>query len=87
MGNAATQNPVIDLSIQNIYPDEVVTTTVTGLTVPAPDDYDTETLDAWAQQHLFEHTGTGRTDGESGYDITITASTDSRLLRRTFEFG
>lgn len=76
----------VSLSIANIYPDEIITTTADE-TVPAPEAFDDETLEEWAADELLEFTGTGRTEGDSSYEITIVASTEAQLVGRTFEFG
>jgi hypothetical protein len=42
---------------------------------------------AWGREHIYQFTGTGRTDGDSWYDVTITASSRPELIGRTFQFG
>lgn len=74
----------VDLHIDNLYPDGSVITEAMA-TVPAPDGYDETALGEWAADHLFEYTGTGRYDGDSGYVITITAASDEQLVGKTFE--
>lgn len=79
----------VSLEIKNHYADGThITTVVKGRIVEQPWDLDDEDeLADWAMQELFEFTGTGRTEGDSAYDITITASNDHRLVGKTFEIG
>ena len=78
---------VVDLVIDNIYPDDVVKTVVSNVIVPTPASFDDELLEEWAMDHLFEHTGTDRADGDSSYTVTITAAAIPELVNRTFEMG
>ncbi|MFE4834475.1 hypothetical protein ACFRAU_07315 [Arthrobacter sp. NPDC056691] len=77
----------VDLTIQNIYPGEVIQTLVRNGQVPAPASLDADELDEWATEFLFPFTGTGREDGDSGYTISITGSPDQRLVCQVFEMG
>lgn len=87
---AASDVPAVTvgLEIRNHYADgTLITTVVNGVTVEKPWDFDDDELADWAMQELFEFTGTGRPEGDSAYDITITASNDHRLVGKTFEIG
>lgn len=78
----------VSLEIRNHYADgTLITTVVNDVTVEKPWDLDDDELADWAMQELFEFTGTGRTEGDSAYDITITASNDHWLVGKTFEIG
>lgn len=79
----------VSLSIGNHYElHPSVTTTVTDVTVPAPPPAEPATRrQEWATEHLLPFTGTGHTDGDSSYDLTITASSDTTLVGATFTFG
>ena len=77
----------VSLAIDNIYPGEVIRTSAKNVVVPAPEDVsDTGALEEWAAEHLLAYTGTGRVDGDSSYDLTVTASQMPELIGRTFEF-
>lgn len=43
----------------------------------------------WDQDHIMPLTGTGRTDGDSWYDVTVTSSDRPDILPigQTFDFG
>ena len=78
----------VSLEIENsyeLYEDE--TTHVVDREVNAPSDYSEETLDSWAYDVLFDFTGVGHTDGNSWYDVTITACSDPQLVGKQFDFG
>lgn len=90
-------NVTLCLDITNIYEggDEVMAFKV--VTVPAPPadrtakdpsgEHDTA-WDAWAYNHLYSETGTGREEGDAGYFVTITASPDeATLVGQKFEWG
>lgn len=77
----------VDLKIDNIYPDEVIQTLVHNKPVPAPTTLGEDELHEWAMEHLFPFTGTGREDGDSSYEITITHSSEQKLVERVFEIG
>lgn len=83
------KNPTItvDLTIDNFYPNKTVQTFVQSAVVEAPESFGKDELQGWATDELFEFTGTGRTDGESSYEVTITGSSEAALLGRSFEFG
>lgn len=73
------------LAIENIYPDDTQNTVAT-VDVPAM-PVEGEARDDWAYDHLFPETGTGRTDGNSAYVVTITESDTPAAVGQVFEFG
>ena len=79
----------ISLSIINTYERyPTVVTTVQEAVVPAPPDpADTDAYHDWTYEHIYCHTGTGRIDGDSWYDVTVTACSDPRLIGAEFAFG
>lgn len=77
----------IELHITNTYEeldDPIVTTPTAQVPLPEPD----EDLDEWAQENLYDLTGTGHETGDSWYDVEITKF-DARpdLVGRVFELG
>jgi hypothetical protein len=84
---------VLTLVIENHYPEDgdVVQTTV-ETTVPEPPypphSYAYES-DDWEYDHIFCHTGTGRTEGDSAYFVEVTASSRPDLIPvgTKYEFG
>lgn len=81
----------LDLRILNTYEDgDEYTTVKCGVEVPPPpvEEYSDAYTD-WADEHIFPHTGTGRTKGDSWYDVTVTASSAPHLIPvgTTYEFG
>lgn len=80
----------ISLEIENTYDDGYeVTTYAKDEVIPAPPTLDEDSVDYadWAQTEIFPFTGTGKTEGDSWYDVTVLACSDERLVGRTFEFG
>ena len=78
----------ISLAIENRYDDgTMIPTQVAGAVVPAPPTGDEDALQAWAYEHIHPLTGTGRTHGDSWYDVTVTACSDPSLIGETYEFG
>lgn len=75
------------LQIDNVYDDGTVTTTATVEVPPPPEDED-ERSD-WEDDHIFPATGTGQAEGDAGYFVTVTASSQSDLIPvgTEFEFG
>ncbi|MFE9254055.1 hypothetical protein [Streptomyces sp. NPDC006879] len=61
-------------------------TPVVEVPLPLPEEDSAERED-WEYDHLFTHTGTGRTGGDSWCDVEIVESTAPELLGLTFEFG
>lgn len=77
----------LQVKIWNIYEHDTVITFCDAL-VTAPDDLsDHDALNEWAVEELFELTGTGRTEGNSCYELKIIRCTEPGLVGRTFEFG
>lgn len=79
----------MDLDIENRYEDgTMIPTQCRNVVVVAPPpESDAQAYDEWAYTHIFNRTGTGRTKGNSFYDVTITKCSDPRLVGRTFEWG
>jgi hypothetical protein len=73
------------LAIENIYPDGTQNA-VAAVDVPAMPS-EAEAREEWAYEHLFPMTGTGRTEGNSAYVVTITESDISAAVGQMFEFG
>lgn len=74
----------IEVKVENVYPDGTVRTNAEA-EVPLPPLQD---LDEWAEEHLMPLTGTGRTEGDAGYFLTITKF-DARpeLVGTEYEWG
>ncbi len=93
----------ISLHIVNRYElYDTVETTVENEVIPAPPaerwekrtlpngvviDVDTDAYDQWQQDHILNFTGTGRSRGDSWYDVKVTACSDPTLVGATYEFG
>jgi hypothetical protein len=79
----------VSLTIENTYARYApVTTYATDVVIPEPPPgLDMDPYDDWAFDHIYCFTGTGRTDGDSWYDVTITASSDPELVGREFAWG
>ena len=81
----------LSLNITNTYEDgDKIKTQVTDVEVPDPDIDDIiDELNDWAQDNIFDFTGTGRTKGDAWYDVTVTASSRPDLVPvgREFDFG
>ena len=81
----------VSLEIDNkyeLYAD--VTTHATDVQVPAPPiEVDSEEYEEWAEDHIYAETGVGHEDGDSWYNVEVTASSHPHLLAvgATFEFG
>jgi hypothetical protein len=86
---AAEATVTVSLEIENTYLDgDTVITTVTDVVIPDPPaDEDSDEYHEWGREHIFQFTGTGRTEDDSWYDVTITASSRPELIGRTFQFG
>jgi predicted DNA-binding transcriptional regulator YafY len=85
-----TARVTVSLTIENHYElYESVTTHVDDAPVeaPDPDDLAADDLDDWATDQLYDYTGTDHVDGDSWYDVTITASSEPRLVWKEFGFG
>jgi hypothetical protein len=79
----------ISLAIENRYEGGLmIPTVVTDAVIPAPPpDGDTDAMQEWEYEHIFSFTGTGRTRGDSWYDVTVTACSDPSMIGKTYEFG
>jgi hypothetical protein len=81
---------IVSLCVENAYElYEDVEVTVTDVVLPAPpDDEESSDYQEWSQEYIIDrYTGTGHTDGDSWYDVEITASSDPALVGRTFDWG
>jgi hypothetical protein len=82
---------VVTLEIENRYANYGdVTTTIANVVIPKPwDKPDTEDYDEWQHEHIIGWTGVGHCDGDSWYDVTVTASSDPEALAvgTTFDWG
>ena len=77
----------VTLEIDNIYDGDTIQTTVqTSLPPPPSLDHDSEEYSDWEYDYIFTHTGTGRTSGDSGYFVTVTASDRPEMLPVGTEF-
>jgi hypothetical protein len=96
MTDEATAGPTITISLDiknsyELYP--TARTTVTDQVIPAPpeptgdEDADRTAMDEWAQETIYQFTGTGRTSGDSWYTVTVTACSNPALVDREFDFG
>lgn len=73
----------VECQIDNVYPDGTVSTTVEAqVAEPWSDRED------WADEVLLPLTGTGRTEGDAGYFLTITRCDEvPELVGEHFEWG
>jgi hypothetical protein len=78
----------VTLRIENyyeLYPTEI---TIRSANVPLPvPPEETDARSAWEYEYIHAETGAGHPDGDSWYDVEITASTAPELLGMTFQFG
>lgn len=84
------QTITVDLTIENTYeryPDE--TTYRKGLVIPVPPAKEDDAYEDWKYDHIHSETGVGHEDGDSWYDVTVTASSRPDVLPvgTTFDFG
>lgn len=85
-----TPTITISLEIENTYElYDDVTTHKTDVVIPAPPTMEegTSEYDDWAYDHIYSLTGVGHEDGDSWYDVTITACSEPELVGRAFQFG
>jgi hypothetical protein len=80
----------VDLTIENtyeLYPDQ--TTYRKGLVIPVPPAEEDDAYEDWKYDHIHSQTGVGHEDGDSWYDVTVTASSRPDVLPvgTTFDFG
>jgi len=81
---------IVSLRVENSYEMyEDVTVEIKGVVVPTPPaDVDSEEYQEWAQDNIIDpYTGVGHEDGDSWYDVEITASSDPALVGRKFDWG
>nr|BFE56393.1 hypothetical protein GCM10020063_009190 [Dactylosporangium thailandense] len=87
-GLVAPRHVTVTLHIDNVYELYGTVETTATVTIPVPPaDQDSGAYDDWAQEYIFAETGTGRTGGNAGYFVRITASTNPDLVGREFAFG
>lgn len=73
----------VECQIDNVYPDETVSRMVEARVENPWSDWS-----EWAEEHLFPLTGTGRTEGDAGYFLTITRCDEvPELVGQEFEWG
>ena len=78
---------LVHLVIDNFYEDGDRIQTRVETYVPAPPpESDEDAYDDWSQDCIFEQTGTGKTEGNSGYFVKCTYSSDTSLVDREWEF-
>jgi hypothetical protein len=84
-----TATITISLDIENIYDRGTVYTRVTNEVIPAPPapEEGQDEQDEWSYSHIFPFTGTSHIEGDSWYDVIVTACSDPTLVGRTFDFG
>ncbi|GAA0475472.1 hypothetical protein Aca07nite_84340 [Actinoplanes capillaceus] len=80
------------INTYEFYPTAVVTMTDVKiasppLAYPPVTDAEFQALDDWAYDHIYPFTGVGHTDGDSWYDVTVTASSLPWLTGYTFDWG
>lgn len=80
----------LTLDIENVYEDGEKIKTTVETEVPDPpatgdsdDDFD------WSYDHIFPHTGTGKTGGDAFYFVTVRESSHPGLIPvgTEYEFG
>jgi len=77
---------LLSIKIDNVYADETISKTLIDVEVPNPPT-EPDAHEDWADEHLMPLTGTGRTHGEAGYFVEITAAEHPALVGRTYEWG
>ena len=79
---------ILQLRIENTYESgrTVITTATATVLLPLPAEDSDERSD-WEYDNIYQHTGTGRTEGDAWYDVEVVGSTEPELLGLTFEFG
>lgn len=78
---------LVHLVIDNFYEDgdEIQTRVETYVPAPPPQSYE-DAYEEWSQDYIFEQTGTGKTEGNSGYFVKCVYSSDTSLVDREWEF-
>lgn len=91
VNTVAPDGPVVDLDIdiENRYADGTMVPTQRRsiVVVAPPPESDAQAYEDWAEKYIYPHTGTGRTEGDAWYDVTITRCSDPDLVGRTFAWG
>ena len=70
----------LKLEIDNVYEDEKIRTFVETQVPEPPLDRDSTEYEEWEQDYIFSTTGTGRTEGDAGYFVTVTDSSRPDLI-------
>jgi hypothetical protein len=77
----STRTIRLTVKITNIYPGRKPIEEERQVVVPRPRDVDNRAgLAVWAEANLFPLTGTGQTEGDAGYFVTVTESPDLPAL-------
>jgi hypothetical protein len=78
----------VRLRIENTYESgsTIITEPTVIVTLPIPAQY-TDARSEWEYEQIFPHTGTGRCEGDSWYDVEIVESDQPALIGMTFAFG
>jgi hypothetical protein len=95
--DAAEAAPTMTISLHIVNTYELYPTVETRVTdaiiagcpighLPRTDD-EHEVFDDWAFDHIQVFTGVGHTDGDSFYDVTVTACSAAWLVGYTFAWG
>jgi len=80
----------VTLEIENVYPDETIRTTVeTRIPIPPPPSESDYERQDWEDEYIMPETGTGRTEGDAAYFVTVTKSSRPDVLPvgTEFEYG
>lgn len=78
----------ITVKVDNIYEDGTEVTVTEEADIEEPwGEPDTDDWEDWADEQLFPLTGTGKTEGDAGYFLEITACEDASLVGQKFEWG
>lgn len=79
----------ISLTIENGYElyEDVTTRVIDALILRPPADVDSDAYQDWVQEQIIRWTGVGNEDGDSWYDVTVTACSDPDLIGKEFSAG
>lgn len=75
-----SDNIAVTLEIDNIYEDGESVQTIVETEVSPPIPEDDPNYDEWVYGEIFEHTGTGKEEGDAGYFVKVTKSSRPDLL-------
>jgi len=81
---------IVSLHVENAYElYDDVEYEINDVVVPTPpSDVDSDEFAEWVQNHIIDpYTGVGHEDGDSWYDVKVTASSDPALVGRKFDWG